>query len=72
MATNAPTTKARTPATPGIRVEVRNRFTSSWCSGFEISEVVTPTPGASYRIRRLSDGVVLPGSFDEEQVRFVT
>ena len=50
---------------PGTRVEVRSRFDQSWGRGFEIVEVVD---GGS-RIRRLSDGEVLPVDFPEDDVR---
>ncbi|HEX4538949.1 MAG TPA: hypothetical protein VH112_01800 [Acidimicrobiales bacterium] len=50
---------------PGRRVEVRNRFTGTWSRGFDIAEVL---PGG-YRIRRLSDGSVLPTLFLREDVR---
>lgn len=41
-----------------VRVEVRSWFDGSWCRGFEIAGVLDG--GESYRIRRVSDGVVLP------------
>ena len=50
---------------PGRHVEVRNRFTGTWSRGFDIAEVV---PGG-YRIRRLSDGSVLPTLFAREDIR---
>jgi hypothetical protein len=50
---------------PGRRVEVRNRFTGTWSRGFEIADVVA----SGYRIRRLSDGSVLPTPFLSEDVR---
>lgn len=50
---------------PGTRVEVRSRFDQSWGRGFEIAEVV----GDRYRVRRLSDGSVLPAVFDRDDVR---
>ena len=48
-----------------VRVEVRSRFDGSWCRGFEIVGVLDD--GESYRIRRVSDGVVLPVSIDADQ-----
>ena len=51
--------------TPGTRIEVRRRFDSGWASGFEVAEV---RPGG-YRIRRMSDGEVLPVEFDVDDVR---
>ncbi len=50
---------------PGRHVEVRNRFTGAWSRGFDIAEVV---PGG-YRIRRLSDGSLLPTLFPRDDVR---
>lgn len=41
----------------GDRVEVHNRFTDTWSEGFVIDELA----GAGYRLRRLSDGSMLPG-----------
>ena len=51
------------PAT--TRVEVRNRYDGSWGQGFEVAEV-TPR---GYRIRRSSDGSVLPTEFAPDDVR---
>ena len=55
----------------GTRVEVRNRFDARWSRGFEIVEVVTPNgaPPTRYRVRRRSDGSVLPVEFDEDDLR---
>ncbi|HEY7133497.1 MAG TPA: hypothetical protein VIB48_00390 [Acidimicrobiia bacterium] len=54
--------------TPGTRVEVRTRFNESWGRGFEIAEVVED--GApKYRVRRRSDGSVLPALFTDDDVR---
>jgi hypothetical protein len=50
---------------PGRRIEVRSRFDRSWSRGFEVVESV---PGG-YRIRRLSDGSVLPAVFEAKDVR---
>jgi len=49
----------------GTRVDVRNRFVGSWSHGFEVAEHVTD----GYRLRRLSDGSVLPDVFPSEDVR---
>ena len=51
--------------TPGTRVEVRSRFDQRWGRGFEIAEI----EDAGYRIRRLSDGTVLPTVFRDDEVR---
>lgn len=50
---------------PGTRVEVRSRFDARWTRGFEVTEVLA----TGYRIRRLSDGSVLPVDFAFEDVR---
>jgi hypothetical protein len=50
----------------GTRVDVRSRFVGSWSRGFEVAEQVDR---AGYRVRRLSDGSVLPDVFDEQDVR---
>lgn len=57
--------RARQGWPPGTRVQVRNRFTHNWSSGFEIAE---PAEGA-VRIRRLSDNAVLPLPFEPAEVR---
>jgi hypothetical protein len=54
--------------TPGTRVEVRTRFDDSWGRGFEIAEVVQDV-APKYRVRRRSDGSVLPALFSNEDVR---
>ena len=51
----------------GSRVQVRNRFNQRWASGFEVADIAKDHP--SYKLRRLSDNRVLPGSFEEEEVR---
>lgn len=57
---------------PGTRVEVRSRFDRRWSRGFEVAELLAPasnTDDPRYRIRRRSDGSVLPTEFDAEEVR---
>ena len=56
---------------PGTRVEVRSRFDERWTRGFEVAEVVSePDPDSvRYRIRRRSDGSVLPSLFVDDEVR---
>ena len=49
----------------GEKVEVHTRFTDSWAQGFVIEDVV----GEGYRLRRLSDGAVLPGVTGESDLR---
>ncbi len=52
----------------GTRVEVRSKFDRGWARGFEVVETVNDlNPG--YRIRRRSDGSILPTVFDADDVR---
>jgi hypothetical protein len=50
---------------PGTRVEVRQRFDRRWTRGFEVVEASAD----GYRLRRRSDGSVLPGVFSSSDVR---
>lgn len=50
---------------PGTRVEVRNRFHGGWSLGFEIAEL----DDDGYRVRRLSDGSLLPVALSRADVR---
>ena len=61
LAATSPSTMLK----PGTRVEVRRRFDQSWTRGFEIAEVLD----SNYRLRRCSDGAVLPYDFDLADVR---
>lgn len=64
----AVTTRARSEAelaTVGTPVDVRSRYMGTWSRGFEVAEIV----GDAYRVRRLSDGSVLPTEFSVEDVR---
>jgi hypothetical protein len=47
------------------RVDVRSRYIGAWGAGFEIAEET----GVGYRIRRLSDGALLPGDFLPDDIR---
>jgi len=49
----------------GTRVDVRSRFVGAWTHGFEIEEAVD----GGYRIRRVSDGSILPDVVSVEEVR---
>jgi len=49
----------------GTPIEVVNRFTENWSAGFEVLEVVPD----GYRIRRRSDGTVIPTTFTVSEVR---
>ncbi len=53
---------------PGDRVDVRNRFDGRWSTGFRVDAVVAHDGGYRFRLRRLSDGAVLPALFDEDTV----
>jgi hypothetical protein len=54
---------------PGTRVEVRSRFEAAWSRGFEVVERVSEAAASRYKVRRRSDGSVLPVLFDEEDLR---
>jgi hypothetical protein len=53
----------------GTRVEVRSRFEMAWSRGFEVVEQVAADRGLRYRLRRRSDGSILPVLFDETELR---
>jgi len=57
------------PVDAGTRVEVRSRFDRRWSRGFEVVEEIGAGEHATYRIRRRSDGSVLPSLFDAGEVR---
>jgi hypothetical protein len=56
---------ARSPLTPGTKVDVRNRYQGTWVRGFEVAEATED----GYRIRRLSDGSILGDFFSRDDVR---
>ena len=49
----------------GDRVEVFSAFNRRWVSGFEIAEVL----GNGYRVRRSSDGMLLPNATSADDLR---
>jgi hypothetical protein len=49
----------------GLHVEVRDRYQGTWSRGFEISAI----EDNGYRIKRISDGAILPGTFSTEEIR---
>ncbi len=49
----------------GEQVEVHTRFNDSWVPGFEIAEVAD----SGYRVRRRSDGTLLPNVTSESDLR---
>jgi hypothetical protein len=51
---------------PGTRVEVRSTFDGNWVRGFE---VVDTDDDGNVRLRRLSDGDLLPTAFPKDAVR---
>jgi len=53
----------------GTPVEVRNHFDESWASGFEIVDTRVETGEDVYRLRRVSDRVVLPADFFPDELR---
>ena len=54
----------------GSRVEVRTRYEDQFSRGFEIVDVVANGNGPpEYRVRRRSDGFVLPALFEADDVR---
>lgn len=57
---------------PRDGVEVRCRFGDRWVTGFEVCEVIRFDDETRYRLRRRSDGSVLPTLFDEKDLRFFT
>ncbi len=57
--------EARDRLDAGTKVEVRDRFDRSWSNGFSVEQVT----GSGYRLRRRSDGQVLPGEFAADDVR---
>jgi hypothetical protein len=56
---------------PGTRVLVRSSFDGSWASGFVLESEERDETGKiiGRRVRRLSDGMVLPKLFPPEDVR---
>ena len=53
----------------GVPVAVRCSFEGTWSPGFEVAELVLETGGgAGYRLRRLSDGTLLPVIFPIQDV----
>lgn len=50
-------------------VEVRNRFDGRWAGGYDLAEVDVRDGSVHYRVRRCSDGAVIPGWFESEELR---
>lgn len=49
----------------GDQVEVHTKFNDAWVSGFEVAEIVDD----GYRVRRTSDGTMLPNLTGGADVR---
>ena len=49
----------------GDPVEVHTKYNDAWVAGFEIAEVVD----GGYRVRRISDGTMLPNLTTETDLR---
>ena len=75
LASRRPSMPGRTPMAEqqlferGTQVQVRNHFDESWASGFEIAEAKLKTGEDVYRLRRVSDRVVLPADFFPTDIR---
>ncbi len=53
-------------------IEVRSRFDGSWVRGFEVVEETRRGTGElGLRVRRRSDGAILPTVFSPDDVRYV-
>jgi hypothetical protein len=53
----------------GAAVEVRARFDGRWCPGFEVADRIDDDSAAvAYRLRRRSDGTILPVPFAARDV----
>jgi hypothetical protein len=65
---DSPRQEPRGGISAGTSVEVRNRFCRSWGPGFQIASGTR----AGYRVRRTSDGYLLPVEFASGEVRVAT
>jgi hypothetical protein len=52
-------------------IEVRTRFDGAWVRGFEVAEETASGEQPAVRLRRRSDGTVLPDWFTPDEVRAV-
>ena len=50
-------------------VEVRDRHTGSWVGGFELHDTESAGDDTRFRVRRCSDGGLLPGWFSGMEIR---
>ena len=60
-----PTSASRRRLGVGTSVAVRNRYLGAWSRGFEVVEEVNQ----GYRIKRVSDGAILPAVIGYDEVR---
>jgi hypothetical protein len=59
------------PFRAGQEVEVRQRYTSDWATGFQVDEVDLSGAAPEVWLRRHSDGARLPAWFTVDEVRGV-
>jgi hypothetical protein len=53
----------------GASIEVRARFDGRWCGGFEVVDKIdADAPDVKYRVRRTSDGAILPVLFTDDDI----
>ena len=53
----------------GTSIEVRARFDGRWCAGFEVADLVEADASTvRYRVRRTSDGAILPVLFAADDI----
>ena len=65
--TIAPETRSEEEVlTAGTPVDVRSRYMGTWSRGFEVAELVGDY---ACRVRRVSDGRVLPSDFSFDDIR---
>jgi len=60
---------AQVPLRVDQQIEVRCHFNCSWVTGFAVADVVVEDGETLYRIKRSSDGTVLPALFPDGYVR---
>ena len=57
----------------GQPIELRNEYTGQWSSGFEVADIVERRQHdravTEYRVKRSSDGSVIPALFPARRVR---
>lgn len=65
----APRRRARPVIDAGTSVEVRTRFDGRWCAGFKVADrIEADSSQVTYRLRRTSDGAILPVLFTDDDV----